>query len=126
MSTILVVEDNDLNRQLFTDLLEMGGHDVRTCTTAEDGLRIARLQRPDLVLMDIQLPGMDGLEAVRQLRADPEIAGVKCVALTAQAMRGDQDMAVQAGFDGYITKPIDTRRFVQEVSAYTPPMEPAR
>jgi CheY-like chemotaxis protein len=120
MSTILLVEDNHLNRQLVTDLLEAAGHLVQSSTTAEDGLHMARSDRPDLILMDIRLPGMNGLEAIKHVREDPNLNDLTIVALTAQAMRGDDTEAVKAGFDGYITKPIDTRRFVDDVTRYLP------
>lgn len=118
---ILVIEDNPMNMELFTDLLEASGFVVQQARTAEDGLCQARAL-PDLILMDVSLPGMDGLEATRVLRADPVTCGLPVVALTAHAMKGDAEIALQAGCNGYLTKPIDTRSFVQCLSGF---MEPA-
>ena len=115
---ILVVEDNAVNLELATDLLEAGGFSVLQARTAEEGLRLARQCLPALILMDISLPGMDGLAATRVLKADSLTAGLPVVALTAHAMRGDAAVAAAAGCDGYITKPIDTRSFVETVARY--------
>lgn len=114
--TILIIEDNPLNVELASDLLEAGGFYIRATNTAEEGVRIAREWLPDLVLMDISLPGMDGLCAARALRADPATAQLTIVGLTAHAMKGDEDIALGAGFDAYLTKPIDTRTFVSTVN----------
>ena len=108
---ILVVEDNTLNLELATELLSAHGHTVVGARTAEEGLRLARTERPDLILLDVRLPGMDGLAAVRALKRDPETQGILTVAMTAQAMAGDEEAALAAGFDAYVTKPIDTRTF---------------
>lgn len=108
---ILVIEDNLMNLELVLDLLEGFGGEVRTATSAEDGLEIAFEDPPDLILLDVRLPGMDGLEAVRRLKADTRTAHVPTLALTAEAMKGDEDRARGAGFDGYVAKPIDTRSF---------------
>lgn len=118
MAKILIIEDNPANMQLATDLLEVHGHEVISADRAEEGLELARSQRPDLILCDIGLPGMDGIEAVRCLRQDPAIGHITAVALTAHAMVGDRDKALEAGFNGYLTKPINTRRFVPEVLAF--------
>jgi CheY-like chemotaxis protein len=114
---ILVIEDNPMNMELFTDLLEASGFVVQQARTAEDGLCQARAL-PDLILMDVSLPGMDGLEATRVLRADPVTCGLPVVALTAHAMKGDAEFALQAGCNGYLTKPIDTRSFVQCLAGF--------
>lgn len=114
--TILIVEDNALNLELVTDLLTQAGYPVQQARSAEEGLRLARSQPPDLILMDLRLPGMDGYAALRQLRADSQTSGVPVVALTAQAMKGDQESAMKAGFDGYIPKPIDTRTFGRTIA----------
>jgi two-component system cell cycle response regulator DivK len=108
---ILVVEDNALNLELATELLSAHGHTVVGARTAEEGLRLARTERPDLILLDVRLPGMDGLAAVRALKRDPETQAILTVAMTAQAMAGDEEAALAAGFDAYVTKPIDTRTF---------------
>lgn len=118
MATILVVEDNALNLELVTDLLEAAGHLVRTAGTAEDGIRSATMAPPDLILMDIRLPGMDGHAAVAILKADPATRSVPMVALTAQAMKGDDEVAIAAGFDGYLAKPIDTRSFSAAIDRF--------
>ncbi len=110
--TVVVVEDNARSRRLVRDLLELNGFDPVEAESAEEGLAAVRGSRPALLLMDIQLPGMDGEEALRELRADPETAGIPVVAVTAYAMRGDEERLLAAGFDGYIAKPIDTRSFV--------------
>jgi len=114
--TVLIIEDNPLNVELASDLLQAGGFSIRSTNTAEDGLRIAREWLPDLVLMDISLPGMDGLCAARVLRADATTAHLTIVGLTAHAMKGDEGIALGAGFDAYLTKPIDTRTFVATIN----------
>ncbi|HUX33797.1 MAG TPA: response regulator [Gemmatimonadaceae bacterium] len=118
MARVLIVEDNQLNMELATDLLAAAGHAVLQAATAEAGIVMARAQRPDLILMDIRLPGMPGSAAVRVLKGDAGTARIPTVALTAQAMRGDADAAREAGFDGYMSKPIDTRRFVTEIEEF--------
>lgn len=112
---ILIVEDHPMNMELLKDLLEAGGFCVHSTRTAEDGIRMAREILPDLVLMDISLPGMDGLCATRALKADPATSHLNIVGLTAHAMKGDDAHGRQAGFDGYLTKPINTRTFVASV-----------
>ncbi len=111
---ILVVEDKETNRKLVRDVLTFKGYEVTEATNAEDGLRMVRERRPDLILMDIHLPGMDGISALRALRADPETRTIPVVALTASAMPEEQDEILSAGFDGYETKPIGVKR-LQEV-----------
>src|SRR5690606_22902120 len=115
---ILLIEDNPLNMELAGEILRQAGLTVLEAVTARERLRLAVEARPALVLLDIQLPDLDGLEAVRRLRADPRTAGIPVVALTAQAMKGDEGAARAAGCDGYIAKPIDTRRFAADVLAY--------
>ncbi|MEI6393977.1 MAG: response regulator [Verrucomicrobiota bacterium] len=114
--TILVIEDNLLNLELVTDLLEAGGFIVCSARTAEEGLQLAWSISFDLVLMDISLPGMDGLAATQVLKTSPATRHLPVVALTAHAMRGDEDLALGAGCDGYLTKPIDTRTFAAKVA----------
>ena len=111
---ILVVEDNPNNRKLVRDVLEFKGYEVVEATTAEDGLVMARDLHPALILMDIQLPGMDGITALSHLRGDEETRDVPVVALTASAMSNDREMIEAAGFDGYETKPIGVAR-LQEI-----------
>ncbi len=118
--TVLVVEDHALNMQLATDLLEADGIRVLQAEAAEDGLELARSHHPDLILMDVQLPGMDGLTAIRQLQEDPDARDIPVVVLSAHAMEADEAKARDAGAHGYIAKPIDTRAFVGTVRAYLP------
>jgi CheY-like chemotaxis protein len=115
---ILVIEDQPLNLELVRDLLEMGGYVVLSATDAEEGLVLVRAELPALVLMDISLPGMDGLTATRKLKEDSATQQIPVVALTAHAMKGDQEKAQAAGCAGYLTKPVDTRTFVQQVGDY--------
>ena len=116
MATVLVVEDNPANMTLATFLLESCGHTVLAAVTAESGLTIARLEQPDLILMDIQLPGMDGLQATALLKGDPATSAIPVVALTALAMKGDEERIRAAGCDGYIAKPIHYRHFLMVVT----------
>ena len=115
---ILVVEDNERNLKLLRDVLEYAGYDVLAARTAEDGITQAVNEPPDLVLMDLQLPGIDGLEALRQLRQSPRTANVPVVAVTAQAMKQDRERALAAGFDGYVEKPISVRAFPDQVRKF--------
>ena len=114
-STILVVEDNPLNLKLVRDVLTHAGYHVVEATTGEDGIRVAHAERPDLVLMDLQLPGIDGAEALRRMRASGD-QPVPVVAVTAFAMPGDRDRALRDGFDGYIEKPLRVRALPQQVA----------
>lgn len=120
MARILVIEDNVSNMKLATFLLESAGHTVVPATNAEAGLAIARADRPELVLMDIQLPGMDGLQATALLKADPMTAPIPVIALTALAMKGDSERIRAAGCDGYIAKPLAYREFLAEVDRFLP------
>ena len=115
--TVVVVEDNERSRRLVRDLLELHRFRVFEADTAEEGLEQVRLARPDLVLLDIQLPGMDGVAALKALRADPGTADLPIVAVTAYAMRGDEERLLADGFDAYIAKPIDTRAFIPRLVA---------
>ena len=117
-AAILIVDDNATNLKLAQVLLATNGFEVRTASDAEDALLVLHTFRPRLILMDIQLPGMDGLALTRQLKTDPALSHVTVVALTAYAMKGDDERAFAAGCSGYIPKPIDTRTFVDEVAAY--------
>jgi CheY-like chemotaxis protein len=117
-ATILIVDDNHTNLKLASEVLAFEGHHVVKAADAAEALRILSGLRPDLILMDIALPGMDGLELTRRLKAEPDFARTPIVALSAFAMKGDQEKAFEAGCDGYITKPIDTRRFPAQVEAY--------
>lgn len=115
---ILIVEDNPLNMELAHDLLEAWGYTVYQASNAQEGIEVVRSARPDLVLMDIQLPGMDGLTATRILREDPGLTNLKIVALTAHAMKGDEQKVLEAGCNGYISKPIDTRMFPRQIAEF--------
>jgi len=115
---ILVVEDNDRNLKLLRDVLEYAGYDVRVARTAEDGIAVAVKEPPDLVLMDLQLPGIDGMEALRRLRENSRTADIPVVAVTAQAMKHDRERVLEAGFDGYIEKPISVRAFPDQVRSF--------
>ncbi len=116
--TVLVVEDNDTNRELVEDLLQVAGYDVVGCPSGEEAMAWLGSNRPDLVLMDINLPGQDGLVFARLIKARPETSTVPVVALTAYAMKGDQDRILAAGCDGYISKPIEVQQFPFQVARY--------
>jgi two-component system cell cycle response regulator DivK len=117
MAKILVVEDNAANMTLVVFLLQSAGHRVVSVTNAEAGLNMARDEQPDLILMDIQLPGMDGLEATAQLKRDDATRAIPVVALTALAMKGDEERIRAAGCDGYIAKPMQHREFLATIAA---------
>ena len=114
---VLIVEDNPRNLKLVRDLLDYAGYRTLGVSNAEEGIELARSRRPDLVLMDIQLPGMDGVEALARLRAVPDARGIPIVALTAFAMKHDRERFLAAGFDAYIEKPLNVREFPGQVSA---------
>ena len=116
--TILVIEDNELNMKLVRSLLKMSSYVMVEAEDAETGIKLAREKKPDLILMDIQLPGMDGLSATKILKEDSSIKDTVIIALTSHAMEGDDKKVREAGCDGYITKPIDTRNFLQTVADY--------
>lgn len=119
MSKILVVEDNDMNMQLVEFLLEEGGFDIVKATSGEEALALTREgPAPDLILMDIHLPGIDGLSVVRAMKSDERTARIPILALTAHAMRGDKDRFLEAGCDGYISKPIDVKTFLASIQHY--------
>jgi CheY-like chemotaxis protein len=118
IKTILVVEDNELNMKLVKGLIKIGKYRMLEATDAESGIQLIREQRPDLVLMDIQLPGMDGLSATKIIKEDPSLKDIPIVALTSYAMQGDKEKALQAGCTGYIAKPIDTRKFLKTIAQY--------
>jgi two-component system, cell cycle response regulator DivK len=115
---ILVVEDNERNMKLFCELLQASGYHTLEATTGESAVELALEHGPDLVLMDIQLPDIDGVEALGRLRADERSATLPVLALTAQAMEGDRERFLAAGFDGYLSKPVDIAEFVTTVKRY--------
>jgi two-component system cell cycle response regulator DivK len=116
--TVLIVEDNQRNLKLARDVLEFHGFTVAVSSTGEDAIDEAVRTAPDVILMDLQLPGIDGHTALARLRADPRTAGIPVVALTAFAMREDRARALQAGFDGYLEKPISVRDFPEQVRSH--------
>jgi two-component system cell cycle response regulator DivK len=118
MGKVLIVEDNPANLTLAIFLLESAGHVVITATDAEAGLTRARQERPDLILMDIQLPGMDGLEATTLLKRDEATRAIPVIALTALAMKGDEERIRAAGCDGYVAKPLAYKDFLAVISAH--------
>jgi CheY-like chemotaxis protein len=113
---VLIVEDNDKNRKLARDVLQAKGYRTADTDNAEDGIRLARERRPALILMDLHLPGIDGIEALKRLRGDPQTRAIPVIAVTASAMTEDKQKIVGAGFDGLQTKPIHVNDFVQAVA----------
>lgn len=117
---ILLVEDNVVNRRLAEFLLRSQGYQVREVASAQEAFDVLNVERFDLIVMDVQLPGLDGLEATRRLKANPATRHIPIVAVTSYAMKGDRENALAAGCCGYITKPIDKNTFVQEVATHLP------
>jgi two-component system, cell cycle response regulator DivK len=115
MNLVLIIEDNDKNLKLVRDVLRVKGYATIEATTAEDGIVLARDRKPDLILMDIQLPGMNGIDALRVLRADPATATIRAIAVTASVMQQDRNLITDAGFDGYVGKPINLKEFLDAV-----------
>ena len=118
MSHILIVEDNEKNMKLVRDILQHKGHETLEAATGEDGVRLALEHRPDLILMDIQLPGINGIEALRRIRADGALEGVPVIAISASVMPEDQRHIVASGFDAFLTKPISLKPFVATVERF--------
>ena len=112
---ILVVEDNETSMKLVRDVLQAKGYSTLEATTGEDAVELARTLDPALVLMDVQLPGIDGVEALARLRRDERTASIPVLALTAQAMSGDRERFLEVGFDGYLSKPVDVAELIQAV-----------
>ena len=115
MSTILIVEDNEKNMKLVRDILQHQGHTTLEAATGTDGVRLAQERRPDLILMDIQLPDIGGIAALRQIRAQPNLDATPVIAVSASVMPDEQQKVVSSGFDAFITKPIDLKRFRETV-----------
>lgn len=115
MSLVLIIEDNERNLKLVRDVLQVKGYATLEAGTAEDGIKLAAERKPDMILMDIQLPGMTGIEALEVLRADPATAAIPVVAVTASVMQQDRKQITEAGFDGYVGKPINLREFLEAV-----------
>ena len=118
MSTILIVEDNEKNMKLVRDILQFKGYQTIEAVTGNQGLALARERQPDLILMDIQLPDINGIEALRQIRAEPALSKTPVVAVSASVMPDEQQKIVASGFDAYITKPIDLKSFVATVEKF--------
>ena len=112
---ILVVEDNEANRMLMRQILQHHGYEVLEAADGAAGLAMAGEHMPDLILLDLQMPVMGGFTVIRELRKTPELSKLKVIAVTSFAMKGDREKALEAGFDEYVTKPIDTRKFVELV-----------
>ena len=117
---ILIVEDNAANLSLFEYLLKTGGHETLSATDGAEGMRLARENKPALILCDLQLPLLDGYEVLRQLRADPITRAIPVIAVTAFSMPGDRTKVAEAGFNGYVSKPIEPEIFVQQIGKYLP------
>lgn len=117
-ANILIVDDNLTNLKLVAYLMKSNGYDVSTAVDAESAFAAIRTQRPHVILMDLQLPGVDGLELTRRLKADPATRDIKIIAVTAYAMKGDEDKARAAGCDDYVTKPIDTRALPELIARH--------
>ncbi|HEX6296848.1 MAG TPA: response regulator [Burkholderiales bacterium] len=115
MSTVLIVEDNDKNMKLARDVLQAKGYQTLEAETGEEGVKLAKENVPDLVLMDIQLPGINGIEAFKQLRADPKTARIPIIALTASVTPTDRSQITAAGFDAFVSKPINLKEFLDTV-----------
>ena len=116
--TILVIEDDEINLKLVKALFKFSEYNIVEAGDAEAGIQLARECRPELILMDVQLPGMDGMQATRIIKEDPALKDITVVALSSHAMVGDEEKAKEAGCDGYMTKPIDTRNFITTVAQY--------
>ena len=117
MAKILLVEDSEMNRDMLSRRLERRGYEVLTAINGEEGVAMTQSQAPDLILMDMSLPIMDGWEATRQIKAEPETSSIPIIALTAHAMSGDREEALEAGCDDYDTKPVDFPRLLEKIKA---------
>ena len=115
---ILIVEDNELNLELISDILKIKGYQIISANNGKDAIRLAKETHPDLILMDIQLPVMDGYEATRRIKSDPEFKAIPIIAVTSFTMKGDKEKVMEAGCDGYIVKPIDIKRLPELVKEY--------
>ena len=120
MTMILLIEDHEDNRRIVRDLVTSVGYELAEATTGEDGVAMATAQAPDLILMDIQLPGIDGYEATRRIRAIPELAKVPIIAVTSYALSGDEAKTRAAGCDGYVAKPFSPRQLLAKVREFLP------
>jgi two-component system, cell cycle response regulator DivK len=116
--TVLIVEDHYLNMKLFSDLLEVRGHRILQARDGAEGLKLARQHRPDLILMDVQLPGMSGIEVTKWIRAEQDLSYTPIIAVTAFAMTGDEERIREAGCDAYISKPVSVRNFLEIIDRF--------
>lgn len=116
MSTVLIIEDNEKNLKLVRDVLQAKGYTTAEAVSAEDGLKLAHSRKPDLILMDIQLPGMSGIEALKVLRADEATKAIPVIAISASVMQQDRKQITDAGFDGFVEKPINLKDFLGAVN----------
>ena len=117
---ILVIEDQEDNRQIVSDLMAASGYELIEATTGEEGIAAAARERPDLILMDIQLPGIDGYEVTRRIKANPQLKSIPIIAVTSYALSGDDKKAFAAGCDGYVTKPYSPRLLLAKIREYLP------
>jgi two-component system cell cycle response regulator DivK len=117
---VLVVEDHEDNRRILRDLLGHAGYEMIEAVTGEEGVALAESERPDLILMDIQLPGLDGYEAARRIKANPALARIPIIAVTSYALSGDDRKAFEAGCDAYVTKPFSPRALLAKIREYAP------
>ncbi len=115
---VLIVEDNASNIKLFRELLGIAGYETMEASDGKQGIEMAKAHKPDLILMDISMPVMDGLEATRILKSDPQTKNIPIIALTSHAMKGDEEKALKAGCIGYLPKPINTRTFPETIKSY--------
>lgn len=115
MPTVLIAEDNDLNRELLRELLQAHGYDVREAVNGRQAIDLMRKSRPDVALLDLNMPVLDGFATLKQIRQDPSLFSLPVMAVTASAMRGDREKALEAGFDSYLSKPIDSTILYQEL-----------
>jgi len=120
MAKVLLVEDNEMNRDMLSRRLERKGYTVLCAVDGEEGVRKARQEKPDLILMDIQLPLMDGYEATRRFKADPDLQSIPIIVVTSYALSGDEEKARAAGCDGYVTKPFSPRQLLAKIKEYLP------
>jgi CheY-like chemotaxis protein len=118
MGRILVAEDNYANLELMREILDMQGHEIIEARDGSEALLQAELASPDLILLDVNMPVLNGFEVLQRLRATPQLASIKVIALTAYAMRGDREKALQAGFDGYLTKPVDIQTLTETIETF--------
>ncbi|MCA1952968.1 MAG: response regulator [Hyphomicrobiales bacterium] len=116
--TVLIVEDNELNMKLFNDLLEAHGYETLKARTGLEGFDLARTRKPDLVLMDIQLPEVSGIDIIKLLKEDEELKGIPVIAITAFAMKGDEERIRESGCEGYLSKPISVSKFIETVRGF--------